>query len=92
MNDSVAAHYSYGQLLDRILSGVEAIGKTPESVTVDDLAPVDEFHIGGRQASEEFIDQLELSTDNMYWTWDAELVVLHVLLRAILAVALPASI
>ena len=64
MNHSVAAHYSYGQLLDRILSGVEAIGKTPESVTVDDLAPVDEFHIGGRQASEEFIDQLELSTDN----------------------------
>jgi ubiquinone/menaquinone biosynthesis C-methylase UbiE len=44
--------------------GVEAIGKTPESVSVDDLAPVDEFHIGGRQASEEFIGQLELSAEN----------------------------
>ena len=55
MKDRVATHYTHGQLLDQILSGVEAIGKTPESVTVDDLAPVDEFHIGGRQASEEFI-------------------------------------
>jgi ubiquinone/menaquinone biosynthesis C-methylase UbiE len=64
MKDRVASHYTHGQLLDQILSGVEAIGKTPESVTVDDLAPVDEFHIGGRQASEEFIVQLELSEDN----------------------------
>ena len=64
MKDSVATHYTHGQLLDRILSGVEAIGKTPGSVTVDDLAPVDEFHIGGRKASEEFIGQLELSADN----------------------------
>ena len=61
MKDSVARHYTHGQLLDRILGGVDAIGKTPETVTVDDLAPVDEFHIGGRQASEEFIGQLGLS-------------------------------
>lgn len=61
MQNRVAEHYTHGQLLDRILSGVEAIGKSPETVTVDDLAPVDEFHIGGRQASEEFIDQLEFS-------------------------------
>jgi len=31
---------------------------------VDELAPVDEFHIGGRQASEDFICQLELSADD----------------------------
>jgi len=55
MKDSVAAHYSHGQLLDRILRGLKDIGKTPESVTVEELAPVDEFHIGGRQASEDFI-------------------------------------
>jgi len=64
MKDDVAAHYTHGQLLDRILGGIRAIGKTPGTVTVDDLAPVDEFHIGGRQASEEFIDQLELSPDH----------------------------
>jgi SAM-dependent methyltransferase len=61
MNESVATHYTQGQLLHRIISGLEAIGTTPESATVDDLAPVDEFHIGGRQASEDFIGQLGLS-------------------------------
>jgi len=64
MKNSVAAHYTHGQLLDRIVSGVEAIGKTAATVTVDELAPVDEFHIGGRQASEDFISQLELSADD----------------------------
>ncbi|MEA2080274.1 MAG: methyltransferase domain-containing protein [Pseudomonadota bacterium] len=64
MKNSVTEHYTHGQLLDRILQGVEAIGKTPATVTVDDLAPVDEFHIGGRQASEDFICQLELSADD----------------------------
>ena len=64
MKDSVAEHYTHGQLLNRILSGVEAIGKTPETVTVDELAPVDEFHIGGRRASEDFIGQMGLTADD----------------------------
>jgi len=64
MKNSVTAHYTHGQLLDRILVGIEAIGKTPDTVTVDELAPVDEFHIGGRLASEDFIGQLELSADD----------------------------
>ena len=45
MKNSVATHYTHGQLLDRIVSSVEAIGKTAATVTVDELAPVDEFHI-----------------------------------------------
>ena len=64
MKNSITEHYTHGQLLDRILQGVKAIGKTPATVTVDELAPVDEFHIGGRQASEDFICQLELSADD----------------------------
>ena len=43
MKNSVTAHYTHGRLLDRILVGIEAIGKTPDTVTVDELAPVDEF-------------------------------------------------
>ncbi len=63
--DAVVDHYSHGRLLDAILSGVGALGKTPDTVSVDDLAPVDEFHIGGRQASEDFIGQLGLSSDDL---------------------------
>ncbi len=60
---AVADHYTHGALLAAIRSGVEALGKTPETVTVDDLAPIDEFHIGGRKASEHFLGQLSLSAE-----------------------------
>jgi SAM-dependent methyltransferase len=60
--NAVAEHYSRARLLAAIEAGVAALGKTPETVTVDDLAPVDEFHIAGRKASEEFLGQLELVT------------------------------
>ena len=60
MTDPVSEHYTHGALLAAIRDGVQGLGKTPETVTVDDLAPVDEFHIGGRKASEDFLSQLAL--------------------------------
>lgn len=59
----VASHYTRGCLTGAITSGLAALGKAPQTVTVDDLAPVDEFHIGGRTATKEFIDQLALSAE-----------------------------
>ena len=49
----VSGHYTHGNLVAAIRGGIESLGKTINSITVDDLAPVDEFHIGGRQASED---------------------------------------
>jgi len=60
--DTVARHYSRGRLLEQIHLALEAMGKSSADVTVDDLAPADEFHIGGRTASADFISQLGLST------------------------------
>ena len=60
----VSKHYTHGNLVAAIRSGLGALGKTVNSVTVDDLAPVDEFHIGGRQASEDFLSQLNLTPEN----------------------------
>lgn len=57
----VSEHYAHGDLLAAIRTGVAKLGKTSQSVSIDDLGPVDEFHIGGRQASREFLDQLELA-------------------------------
>jgi ubiquinone/menaquinone biosynthesis C-methylase UbiE len=59
----ISTHYTHGNLIAAIRSGIESLGKTIDSVTVDDLAPVDEFHIGGRQASEHFLDQLDLTPE-----------------------------
>ncbi len=63
-HQTVAQHYTHGGLLDAIRKGVIALGKTPATVNVDDIAPVDEFHIGGRKASVEFFDQLHFSSSH----------------------------
>jgi len=59
----VSAHYTHGDLIAAIRTGIESLGKRTDSVTVDDLAPVDEFHIGGRRASDEFLGQLDLGPE-----------------------------
>ncbi len=57
----LTVHYSPGDLLKNIEAGVRAMGRTPKTITIDELASVDEFHIGGREASEAFLSQLALS-------------------------------
>jgi ubiquinone/menaquinone biosynthesis C-methylase UbiE len=54
----VVDHYARSGLIEAIETGIMQMGKTPDSITIDDLAPVDEFHIGGRTATEELIEQL----------------------------------
>lgn len=51
--DSVARHYGVPGLLDAILDALRAQGKDLDSLTPTDLAPVDEFHIRGREATAE---------------------------------------
>lgn len=63
-SDKVSSHYSRGDLLEAIRAGLKEMGKTPDTITIDDLAPVDEFHIGGRVASRDFLGQLAISSDD----------------------------
>lgn len=51
VEDSVARHYAVSALEQMILDALAASGKDPGNLTSADLAPVDEFHIGGRQAT-----------------------------------------
>jgi len=48
---AVADHYKRRALGDIILTALKAAGKDIEHLTPDDLAPVDEFHSGGRNAT-----------------------------------------
>lgn len=66
MNDFslVADHYARDNLLSTIRVGVEKLGKTPETITIEDLAPLDEFHIGGRLATRSCLDQLSIAADD----------------------------
>jgi len=53
IQNSVSEHYTTGALAARISAALESSGKDSKTPTVDDLAPVDEFHIRGRVATEE---------------------------------------
>jgi ubiquinone/menaquinone biosynthesis C-methylase UbiE len=48
---AVADHYKRRALGDVILAALQAAGKDIEHLTPDDLAPIDEFHSGGRNAT-----------------------------------------
>ena len=57
----VAAHYTGSERTRAILEALRGAGLDPDRLDVDDLAPVDEFHIRGRQATIELGDALGLS-------------------------------
>ncbi len=58
---SVSDHYLHGSLLAAIESALPALGKTTENVSIEDLAPADEFHIGGHAATQHLLNQLKFS-------------------------------
>lgn len=49
----VSEHYGAGGLMAAIEEGLASVGKDLATLTVDDLAPVDEFHSRGREATVE---------------------------------------
>lgn len=52
----IHSYYSPGNLYQAIIDGLIKAGKDPSSVTLDDLQPVDEFHIRGKLATKELIE------------------------------------
>ncbi|MGH6913162.1 MAG: hypothetical protein ACREH3_05600 [Geminicoccales bacterium] len=59
----VARHYAQGDLEKTVLEALVASGKDLDRLTPADLAPVDAFHIGGRQATIELAAQLDITPD-----------------------------
>jgi MPBQ/MSBQ methyltransferase len=52
-SSDVARHYGKGGLLERMLTALKQAGKLMDRLTVDDLAPIDEFHSRRRTATAE---------------------------------------
>ena len=50
-DDLISTHCRHGSLLDAIKTAPSTLDKTPESISVQDLASVAEFNIGGRAAT-----------------------------------------
>lgn len=56
----VAGHYERRELLASIEGALAEMGRHPDAITVQDLGPVDEFHVGGRPASLHLLSHLDL--------------------------------
>jgi SAM-dependent methyltransferase len=54
----VERHYGRGGLLERVLAALAAAGTDIAHLTIDDLAPIDEFHSRRRRATQELAEML----------------------------------
>jgi SAM-dependent methyltransferase len=59
----VAQHYAQRDLERTILDALVAAGKDPNQLAPIDLAPIDEFHTGGREATSEVAAQLDFAPE-----------------------------
>lgn len=54
-NKSVEKHYSSGDLMEKITQVLKASGKDINSITPDDLIPLEELHTRGREATQRIL-------------------------------------
>jgi len=59
----IHSYYSPNDLYNSIIEGLDEIGKKLSEVTLDDLQPVDEFHIRGGVATKELIELSAFTPD-----------------------------
>lgn len=59
----IHGYYSPNDLYNKIVEGLTSLGKDLSKVTLDDLQPVDEFHIRGDAATNELIELAEFTPD-----------------------------
>ena len=60
LEQEVADHYTHGDLERAILAGLRALGRDADDIRPEDLAAIDEFHIGGQSATDELAARLDL--------------------------------
>src|SRR6476660_9994989 len=52
IEQQVADYYTHGKLEEQIMGVLRSAGKDVEQLRADDLAAIDEFHLGGREATQ----------------------------------------
>jgi ubiquinone/menaquinone biosynthesis C-methylase UbiE len=60
LREQIEQHYSRGRILDSILKALRETGKDLARLKPEDLAPVDEFHVRGREATAELAGRASL--------------------------------
>ena len=58
-------HYGFGGIMEKIEAGLGLAGKDVRALTVDDLAPIDEFHTRGRASPLEVVAMANLQASDL---------------------------
>jgi SAM-dependent methyltransferase len=61
---SVARHWGKHDVFERIVAALETSGKSLDSLTIEDLAPVDHFHARGFAATVDLADKLPIEAED----------------------------
>ena len=64
IEQELVTHYGRGSLEQEILAALAAAGKDTSALKVDDLTPIDHFHTGGKQATDDLLSQVAISPDS----------------------------
>ena len=64
-DDLVDKHYGFGSVMEKIGSALNLAGKGVGSLSVDDLAPIDEFHTRGRESTLEVAGMANLISSDL---------------------------
>ena len=59
-DNGIVEHYTKSGLFERIIEALGKLGKTAGTIEPKDLKLVDEFHIGGIEATEDLLAQIEI--------------------------------
>jgi len=61
----VDIYYGIGNIFEKIKTGLRSAGKDIDSLTVDDLLPIDEFHTRGRKATREIAELSNIKASDL---------------------------
>ena len=60
VEQQVANYYTHEKLEEKIMGVLRSAGKNVEQLRADDLAAIDEFHLGGLEATEALVEFMQL--------------------------------
>ena len=64
-DDLVDKHYGFGGIMEKIEAALDLAGKDVGSLSVDDLAPIDEFHTRGRESTLEVAELANVQASDL---------------------------
>ncbi|MDA1035329.1 MAG: class I SAM-dependent methyltransferase [Chloroflexi bacterium] len=63
IKSQVNEHYGVSDIYDRVVAALREAGIDPAAATVEDMAPIDQFHSGGLASSRSLANQLYITPD-----------------------------